>query len=352
MTRDDSEDLIERVRQAIESRTPLCIRGGGSKSFYGREPAGETLSTASHSGVVDYEPTELVLTARSGTPLEEIEALLAEHGQMLAFEPPHFDDCATLGGAIACGLSGPRRPYVGAARDFVLGVRMINGRGEDLRFGGQVMKNVAGYDVSRLMTGSMGTLGVLLEVSLKVLPRPRAECTLVLEAEAAGAAAMQARWSKTASPISATCHVDDLLHVRLSGSEKGIASARDRIGGEESPEGDQFWLHIREQRHPFFRPDRDLWRVSVPPAAPALEAEGEMLTEWSGALRWIRSNATPQALRDAAARRGGHATLFRGADRDQVFHPLSEGLLRLHKNVKKAFDPSGIFNRGRMYEAV
>ena len=232
------EVLAERVRSAADSKTPLRIRGGGTKDFYGRVTQGEVLDTRGYSGIVDYEPTELFVTARCGTSLAELERMLAERNQMLAFEPPHFGD-ATVGGAIATGLSGPRRATSGAARDFVLGVRIVDGRGRDLRFGGQVMKNVAGYDVSRFLAGSLGTLALITEVSLKVLPVPSASATMVLEASEADAIMMMNRWAGQALPISATCFADGRLHVRLSGAAAALRAAQPKIGGETLPESEK-----------------------------------------------------------------------------------------------------------------
>lgn len=352
MSNDSAQDLIGAVKHAFDSNTTLRIEGGNTKSFYGRHSIGEPLSTQAHNGILDYAPSELVLTARSGTLLADIESTLAEQKQMLAFEPPHFGAQATLGGTIACGFSGPRRPYVGAARDFTLGVRMINGRGEDLKFGGQVMKNVAGYDLSRLMVGSMGTLGLLLDISLKVLPVPKMERTLVFEADHAQALDLQNKWSKKALPISATCHAAGLLHVRLSGSEKGVVAAQNHLGGEQIESIDEFWRDLREHRHDFFKQQETLWRISVPPATPTLNISGEFLIEWSGALRWLTSDVSVQNIRATADSAGGHATLFRGGDRESVFHPLHPSVLKLHQNLRNAFDPAGVFNPGRMYEDV
>ena len=350
MASDSAQPLIDAVKRACDTQTAVCVQGGNTKGFYGREPSGEPISTRGYSGIVDYEPTELVITARAGTPLAEIKSALAEQGQMLAFEPPSFGANATLGGAIASGLSGPRRPYVGAVRDFTLGVRMINGRGEDLRFGGKVMKNVAGYDVSRLLVGSMGTLGVLLEVSMKVLPVARVEETLRFELDSARALSEQSEWAKKPSPISATSFNEGLLHVRLSGSEKGIEAAKTYLGGENIDNGTDHWQDVREQRHQFFSQQGPLWRVSVPPATPMLDIPGSLFMEWGGALRWFITDLPAQRVRDEAARLGGHAVLFRGGDRNHAFHPLPTTVRKLHENLKKAFDPMGILNPGRMYE--
>jgi glycolate oxidase FAD binding subunit len=346
------QQLSEAIRAAAESLRPLCIRGGGSKDFYGNEPRGEPLDVTGYCGIVSYEPTELVITARAGTPLAEIEAALREKGQMLAFEPPHFGTAATLGGCIAAGLSGPRRPYAGAARDFVLGVRILDGQGNDLRFGGQVMKNVAGYDVSRLMAGSLGTLGLLLEVSLKVLPVPAAETTLLMKCGEAEAINRMNTWAGKPLPLSATLYRKDELFVRLSGSRAAVDAAAKQIGGGET-DGNALWPAIREQTDAFFAGDAPLWRLSVKPTTPPLALTGSQLIEWGGALRWFRTDMPPQAIRDAAAQAGGHATLFRGGDKAAgVFHPLPPALMKLHRNLKQAMDPAGIFNPGRLYPGL
>jgi glycolate oxidase FAD binding subunit len=349
---DISLQLQERVKQARENRTALCIRGGGSKDFYGREPVGERFEVLSHRGIVNYEPTELVLTARAGTPLIEIEQTLSAAGQMLPFEPPHFGETATLGGTVACNLSGPRRPYAGAARDFVLGTRVLNGRGEILGFGGEVMKNVAGYDVSRLMCGALGTLGVLLEVSLKVLPRPQCELTLVYQTELREALDVLHDWAQKPYPISASCYDGNLLTVRLSGEERAVQAARKLMGGEVHEDGEGFWHRLREQEHGFFRSSRPLWRFSVASDAPAPELPGKWLYEWGGAQRWLISEAPAAAIREAASAAGGQATLYRNGPREQVFQPLPAGLMRIHQRLKQAFDPDGLFNPGRLYEAL
>lgn len=346
---DSSADIRARVADAVGRRTPVAIIGGGTKRFLGRQMPGEPLAVGNHCGVVDYYPEELVLTARAGTSVAELEALLAERDQMFAFEPPHFGAGATLGGTIAANLSGPRRPYAGAARDFVLGVRIVNGRGEILHFGGEVMKNVAGYDLSRLMAGAMGTLGVMLDVSLKVLPRPREEITLAQPSALREAIETLCRWAARPLPISASCIENKHLYVRLSGTSSALAKARAIIGGDELPDADSFWQDIREQRRPFFGGERPLWRVSLPPAALP-ELPGEQLIEWGGALRWLRSDAPAATIRTAAAGHGGHAILFRAPERDDApYHPLPEPLMRLHKRLKDAMDPQHIFNRGRMY---
>jgi glycolate oxidase FAD binding subunit len=345
----DLKVLQERVVEAAARKQPLRIRGGGTKEFYGRAAAGEVLDTRGYSGVVDYEPTELVVTARCGTPLGELERTLAERGQMLAFEPPHFG-AATIGGVVATGLSGPRRATSGAVRDFVLGVRVIDGRGQDLTFGGRVMKNVAGYDVSRLMVGSLGTLALLSEISLKVLPISAATLTLVRAASEADAIRMMNEWGGKPLPISATCWVDGKLFVRLSGAAAALKAARVLIGGDTVENDAGLWESLREQTHAFLSNASDLWRLSVPSTAPPLNL-GATLIEWGGAQRWVRgTDADRSRIRDAAATARGHATAFRSSGaRDDVFTPLKSGLAKIHRNLKKQFDPHGIFNPGRMY---
>jgi glycolate oxidase FAD binding subunit len=333
----------------------LRIRGGGSKDWYGRAPRGEPLDTRSYRGIVAYDPTELVITVRGGTPLAEIEAALAERNQELAFEPPHFGAGATVGGMVAAGLSGPRRQAVGAVRDFVLGAVLMDGKGEVLHFGGQVMKNVAGYDVSRLLAGSLGTLGLILEVSLKVLPRPFAETTLRLALGQAEAIRILNQWGGQPLPISASAWHDGQLTVRLSGARAAVGAALAKMGGEQVPqqEADAFWAALREQTHDFFSgaaPACPLWRLSVPSVAAPLALPGAQLVEWGGAQRWLSTEAPANAIRAAAQQAGGHATLFRGGDGNiEVFHPLAPAVARIHRNLKNAFDPSGIFNPGRMY---
>ncbi len=346
------DNLSRTIREAATQKRPLCIRGGGTKDFYGGELHGYQLNTMGFRGIVEYEPTELVITARAGTPLAEIEAALREKGQMLAFEPPHFGAGATLGGCIAAGLSGPRRAYAGAVRDFVLGVRLLDGKGADLKFGGRVMKNVAGYDVSRFMTGSLGTLGLLTEISLKVLPLPASETTLHLKRDEAGAIALMNEWAGKPLPITATAYRDGDLGVRLSGARTAVEAAARKIGGErvEPAQAERYWAGIREQADPFFAGAGPLWRLSVKPTTPPLGLPGAQLVEWGGALRWLHSDSDAKTIREAAARAGGHATLFRGRDKSAgVFHPLAPGLMKLHRNLKRTFDPAGIFNPGRLY---
>ena len=346
------DELVQQVQQAISRRVPLCVCGGNSKAFFGRACAGELLDVSGHRGIIAYEPTELVITARAGTPLAEIEAALAANNQMLSFEPPHFSSAATLGGMVAAGLSGPRRPWGGSVRDAVLGVKLLNGRGEVLRLGGQVMKNVAGYDVSRLMVGALGTLGVLLEVSIKVLPRPVCERTLVFEPDA--------RVLPPLLPISASLEVDGKRYLRLSASFRCVETAAELLGAEGVnpanpvyPADPEIWNTVREQTHPFFAGAAPLWRVSLPAATPSLDVPGPCLIEWGGALRWLRTDLPAAMLRQRVAALGGHATLFRGDHgAGDIFQPLPPALLALHQRVKHALDPHGIFNPGRLYEGL
>jgi glycolate oxidase FAD binding subunit len=345
----DAQEIAERVRQAAALNQPLAIRGSGSKRFYGPAGAGEPLDVTSLSGIVDYEPAELVLIARAGTPLSELEARVAAERQMLAFEPPRFGGLGTLGGCVAAGLSGPRRPYAGAVRDFVLGTRLVNGKGEDLRFGGRVIKNVAGYDVSRLMAGAMGTLGVLLEVALKVLPRPPAEVTLRMEYGPAEALAALNRWAARPLPISGSCHSAGLLSIRLSGAESAVSAARRAIGGEPTSDGESFWAAIRDHTAPFFTSAPALWRVSLPPTAPPLTTSAPQLIEWNGALRWIASDAVGEALEREVAQVRGHLAPFRGGVGARPYPPLSDAMARMHRGLKSTFDPHGILNPGRAW---
>src|SRR5467141_1844142 len=346
------EKLSETIRAAGRAKRALRLRGGGTKDFYGQALEGEVHETRGYNGIVAYEPSELVITARCGTTLADIETEMSGHGQLLAFEPPHFGDGATLGGTVAAGLSGPRRQAAGALRDFVLGVKVMDGRGEVLAFGGQVMKNVAGYDVSRLMAGSLGTLGIILEVSLKALPRPAAEATLRLELPEDKAIEQLNRWGGKPMPISASAWTGGELGVRLSGAAAAVVAAQKKIGGElvDREQGERFWAGIREQTDPFFRNDAPLWRISVPSATAPLKLPGEPLIEWGGALRWLCTRADARTVRDAAKRARGHATLFRGGDKAVgVFQPLGPALMKIHRELKREFDPQGIFNRGRMY---
>ncbi len=351
------EHLVQQYQQqinaAVASATPLCIQGGGSKEFYGRKINGERLDTTPYSGVISYEPTELVITVRAGTTITEVSEVLAANNQMLAFEPPGFSNTATAGGMVACGLSGPRRPYVGAVRDFVLGVKCLNGKAEVLNFGGQVMKNVAGYDISRLMTGALGTLGVLLEISLKVLPKPDVEMTYKSESDPVTALHLMNQWAGQSIPMSAASFHDNNIHIRLSGHRKAVKVASQLLQLAEDSDNDAYWISVREQRHEYFSGNSKLWRISVPSTTAPIKLGGEWFIEWGGALRWLKTPDSTETVRSAVTAVGGHATLFRGGDEtDDIFHPLSKGIENLHIALKNAFDPKRIFNRGRLYKNI
>ncbi|MCX7218261.1 MAG: glycolate oxidase subunit GlcE [Burkholderiales bacterium] len=342
----------EQILRASANRTALCLQGSGSKQWYGQEPQGELLDTRVYHGIVAYEPTELVMTARCGTPLSEITAALDQENQMLAFEPPQFGPGATLGGMFAAGLAGPRRATAGAVRDFALGATLMDGRGELLHFGGQVMKNVAGYDVSRLLAGSMGCLGLVLDISLKVLPKPFAETTLAFALSEADAITRLNQWGGQALPISGSAWQVGRLMLRLSGAEAAVRAAKLSLGGEEIADASAYWTSLREQEHDFFSQDAEhgLWRLSLPATTPAMALSGKSLIEWGGAQRWLFSDEAPQRIRELARAAGGHVTLFRGGDKSAgVFTPLSKPLAQIHRNLKTSFDPAGIFNPGRMY---
>jgi glycolate oxidase FAD binding subunit len=339
----------ERVRDHAARKVPLRIRGGGTKDFLGAAPAGDPLETASYAGIVAYEPRELVLTVKAGTRIADIEATLAAEGQMLPFEPPRFGEAATIGGTVACNLSGPRRPYAGAARDFVLGARIVNGKGEDLSFGGRVIKNVAGYDVSRLMTGAFGTLGVLTELSFKVLPRPAAEASLAFEMDEATMIETVNRWAGQPLPLTATAWESGVLRVRLAGAASAVAAARAKLGGSDLPEGPAYWQALREHSLPFFGAATPLWRLSVAQVASPLGLSMPQLVEWGGGQRWLAGEASIATMREAAEKARGHATRFRGGDRaGGTFHPLAPALAKIHRRLKDAFDPAGILNPGRL----
>ena len=341
----------QQVLHAGAHQTPLQLRGGGTKDWYGETPHGTVLDTREHEGIVDYDPTELVITARCGTPLADIEATLAEKNQMFAFEPPHFADGATLGGVVASGLSGPRRATAGAVRDFMLGAVLMDGAGDVLHFGGQVMKNVAGYDVSRLLAGSLGTLGLILEASIKVLPKPFAESTRRLAMSQSEALIQLNRWGGQPLPISASAWSDGQLTLRFSGARAAVAAAENKIGGDSVDHADAFWRDIREQNDAFFtRTHQALWRLSLPSTTPPIALPGQQLIEWGCAQRWLQTDADAMLVRAAASAAGGHATLYVGNDRAVgVFHPLAPAVAAIHRRMKASFDPSGLFNPGRLY---
>jgi len=355
------ERLLDQVRAAMADQRALAIHGGQTKAFYGEPLQGEPLDLRPLAGISSYEPTELVVTVRAGTPLADLEAALAEKGQCLPFEPPRFAPGGTVGGMVAAGLSGPSRAAVGAVRDYVLGATMLNGRAEVLSFGGQVMKNVAGYDVSRLLAGSMGSLGVILEVSLKVLPVAPATATLRFELDEGCAIQQLNEWAAQPLPLNASAWWDGALLLRLRGAQAAVSAACQRLGGETIPahQADPFWEGLRDQRDEFFAKARaavqtgaSLWRVSVPQTTPPLKLAGEQLIEWGGGQRWWCTPSPAAAVREAARLAGGHATRFHGPADGPVFTPLSPVPERIHRALKAAFDPQGLFNPGRLMSGL
>jgi glycolate oxidase FAD binding subunit len=376
-------EVVERIRAAAAASTtaspaaPLRIRGGGTKDFYGETPQGEVLDTTGLRGIASYEPSELVVTVRAGTPLAELEAVLAEKGQCLPFEPPRFGaapGAGSVGGMVAAGLSGPARASVGAVRDYVLGAMLVNGRGDLLTFGGQVMKNVAGYDVSRVLAGSLGTLGLIAEVSLKVLPVAPAEATLVFECSQADALRLLNEWGGRPLPLNASCWCEreeggkdaGVLTLRLRGAAAAVEAACAHLGGERQDDAvaARWWQSLRDQQAPWFDDDAApthgaLWRVSVPQTAPVLAwaGAGTPLIEWHGAQRWYRAPAAQAAaIRAAAHAAGGHATLFRlppGQDASGIarFDAMTPPVARIHQALVREFDPHGLFDRTRLLPA-
>jgi glycolate oxidase FAD binding subunit len=343
--------IADQIREAVDRHAALQLVGGRTKSFYGREAVGEPLDLTAYAGVVSYEPSELVVTAKAGTRIEDLAQVLASKDQMLGFEPPCFAPGGTLGGAVAAGLAGPRRPYAGAVRDFVLGVAIIDGTGESLRFGGQVMKNVAGYDVSRLMVGALGTLGAIVEVSIRVIPVPVAECTFTWQCDGARAADQMIALAGQPWPISAMSYDGAALRVRLSGSVQGIAEARQALA-PEAIEDLAHWSPLRDHGLAVLHDAAVLWRLSLPPAAPAVPLAGDLFIDWGGAQRWLGSDDETMDVWDRAREAGGHATRFRGGDRDQVFTPLAPANRTLQQRLKAVFDPHAVLNPGRMYAGL
>lgn len=352
---DISISLQEQVIKAIESSTPLFIHGGKSKFFYGYPVEGEPLDISHHTGVISYEPSELCITVRAGTKLSDIEELLAENNQILPFEPPYYSKHATIGGAIATGIAGPRRAYTGSVRDAILGVQIINGEGEIANFGGQVMKNVAGYDLSRLMVRSQGTLGVILNVSLRLLPKPETNITITFDATQKEALEYFKALRLKQLPITATAWYDNQAFLRLSGSEPILKSCKDDLNGNQLNDADDFWAKIRDHHHLFFKQDdKPLWRISLPPSTDEITQLGDdPLIEWGGAQRWFFSNAPANIIQSVIRAENGHATLFKtNAQGASHFPLLEENLLALHKSVKRKMDPHGIFNPNRIYQGL
>ncbi len=354
---DISEALQAQVSRAAASKEKLNIKGGNSKAFLGLiNPDAAVLDVSQHTGTISHEPTELVITARAGTRLEDIKQTLKAHYQTLAFEPPAYGHDATIGGTIACALAGPAKPYFGGARDYILGCTVLTGHGQILKFGGEVMKNVAGYDVSRLMTGAMGTLGVLLDVSLKVLPATSHTTTLISNATAEEAIEQLQALGGMGLPVTASAWHNNKMYTRLAGSAGTVAAAAEKLPGSESNEP-EFWLQLREHTLPFFtRPEsrpESLWRISVPALTPPLSIAGEWLYDWAGMQRWLVSSADANDVRNACSAVGGNATLFR-ADKNMmqstdIFQPLPVPLMKLHRRLKQEFDPEGVFNYQRLF---
>ena len=347
---DISEALIQQVDNARIEKRRLKIVGGDSKSFYGRETDGEVLSLKEHRGIVSYHPVELVITARAGTTLAEIDTVLAEHQQMLSFEAPEFTPQSTIGGTLACNFSGPGRPWLGSVRDQLLGVRLINGKAEHLRFGGQVMKNVAGYDVSRLQAGALGTLGAITEISFKVLPRPQASCTLRQPMEMQEAISLMNRHSGESRSMTAACWWQGALYIRLSGSQKAVSATLARWSGELMTGADEFWQQLRDHQLAFFSAEKPLWRFSVKSSSDGFLPQDDWLIDWGGAQRWLRGDQDFVRLQGLAEQAQGQVSCYRGGDRQaERFHPQPRALQLIQQRLKQAFDPAGIFNAGRLY---
>ena len=344
------QTLCASIQQANTSQQALQIQGGGSKRFYGNQISATALDVSANTGIVEYEPSELYITARNGTLLTDIEATLEDNHQILPFEPPHFSSQATLGGTIACGLSGPRRPHASSLRDCVLGTHIVNGKGEHLEFGGKVMKNVAGYDASRLMCGAFGTLGVLTQISIRVSPKPHTEITLAIETNQSEALNKMNAWTQTQLPISATYFNDGVLYIRVAGLEKTTKKMQQEIGGETLPDSEAFWMAIKDHQTNFFQTKIPLWRVIVPNNTPTLSINGDSCLEWNGGLRWIKSNDAAQHIEKQCQAARGHATLFKAESKPiDCLANINPNLKKLHLNLKSAFDPNQILNPGRMY---
>ena len=349
---DVSEGLRKQILNARKKDQKLNIVGGGSKNFMGRaaDRHADTLSLAEHTGIVEYHPVELIMTVRAGTRITDIEAALSEEGQCLHFEPPCFGDGSTLGGTLACNLSGPARPWSGSVRDQVLGIRLLNGKGEHLRFGGQVMKNVAGYDVSRLQAGALGTLGAITEISLKVMPRPAASMTLVQDMAMDDVIRYMNQRAGESKPITGAAWVDGKVYLRLSGARSAVEATAEKWSGEVMEQGEAFWQQLQHLQHDFFTGDGPLWRFSIGSTAANPELDGPWLIDWAGSQRWYRGEADSARMESMARSAGGQVSLFRGGDRtDEVMHYQPEALQTIQKRLKESFDPDGLFNPGRLY---
>jgi len=364
---DMSAELLEQAQCAKASGQNLYVFGGASKASPTPPPGSLPLCTAGHSGVIDYHPSELVITARAGTPIAQLSELLQANGQYLPFEPRQFNGLATLGGSVAEGLSGPRRPWSGSVRDYVLGCQLISGEAKLLRFGGQVMKNVAGYDVSRLMAGSRGWLGVLTEISLKVLPAPRAVTTQCLQYTPAESIAAYFKWYRQGLPVTGVMHDGTSLFVRLEGNENGVRQAAQTIGGDDvlgnaatttvttttatttttsTAATADIWSALREHTLPFFNDPRVLWRLSVPVGTRFNNLPGNALMDWAGAQWWLKSDADPAVILAIAQESGGHACAYRDGQRLPGGSSPEPGLQQLAARIKAQLDPHSLFNPG------
>ncbi len=356
---DISSALQNSVKDAISNRTPLYIHGGNSKLFYGNIVDAAKLDISKHTGVISYDPTELCITVRAGTLLSDIEKVLDAENQLLPFEPPQYSPNTTIGGALAAGISGPRRAYTGSARDAILGVKIINGKGEIVSFGGQVMKNVAGYDLSRMMVRSQGTLGVILEVSIRLLPKPKREMTFSFNGDQAFALNYFQSSRVEQLPITASAWFNEEAYLRFSGSDNSLSKIsedlKNTLSAKVLDESSQFWMDIRDHKHHFFgRTDKPLWRLSLSPAADEIkQINDNQFIEWGGAQRWVNTNTPSNIIQSSASSRNGYATLFQG-DIPEVscFPKLDKTLMKFHKQLKENMDPHGIFNPGRMYSGL
>lgn len=367
MTQSFIQDTQEAIHEAIQSKDLLRITGSGTKDWFGAELKGNPLSTKNYQGIINYQPDELVITVKSGTSIKEIELALEEKNQQFAFEPPHFGDNATIGGMVCSGLAGPGRVSAGSLRDFVLGAKIMDGQGQVMNFGGTVMKNVAGYDVSRLMPGSLGTLALLLDVSIKVLPKPIATATLQLEIEQQKAIHTMNLLASQPWPINASCwqgEQNGMLHIRLSGAKAAVESAtnsfKKNLGMKllDPDEAKKFWDSLREHQSDWFKSSNHqalpLWRFAVAPTSNPINLPGSTLIEWHGGQRWWQGHLDAAAAKAIAAKAHGHASIFRSSERDLAMlsslndNPLTKALVPVQERLKKAFDPHGIFATGRL----
>ena len=344
---DNSKIFQQQVEQALKNHTALSIHGARSHDFLlGDFAERDAIDMTSHHGIIDYQPSELTLTARAGTPLNDIRVALAEQRQRLPTDFPQHSESATLGGAVAIGYTGSGRPFLGAIRDHVLGVHLLTGTAETVRCGGQVMKNVAGYDVSRLLAGSRGTLGILLDITLKVLPEPEQQITLAFELDENRAIRQMNELAGRSLPINACAWIDGQMLLRLAGTESGVAAAKQKLGGETLDDSAALWDSLQRQTHEFFQPEQPLWRIITPATAPKLELENQhaSLIDWCGGLRWIHSDEVTQSDFIHVSNLGGYLENFRGG---APTHPqdLMTPLQRdMQQRIQRAFDPTNLFN--------